>query len=142
MSSYFGGNGADRVGGLQVDGGSIYLVGQTDSTNLPTTSNALQRNPGGDFDAFVARIRLIDRQLEYCSYLGGAGSDETVGQGLSLDRSGNLIVVGDTDSANFMVTPGVVQPTPGGGVDTFVTKFKLPGSAKHPRSPATSSSAF
>ncbi|MBZ5610168.1 MAG: SBBP repeat-containing protein [Acidobacteriia bacterium] len=52
-SSYFGGNEDERTFGLALDGsGTAYIVGNTVSTDLPTTPNALQRTPGG-FDGHV-----------------------------------------------------------------------------------------
>ena len=58
-STYLGGGGADKGGGIAADGGNAYVVGTTASTNFPTV-NALQSVFGGggtpDGDSFVAKI--------------------------------------------------------------------------------------
>ncbi len=52
-SSYYGGNEDERTFGLALDSsGTVYIVGNTVSTNLPTTANAFQKTPGG-FDGHV-----------------------------------------------------------------------------------------
>ena len=63
-STYFGGSGTgpygDQVYGLTLDSSSnIYVVGQTDSTDLPTTSGALQPSLDGPTDAFVAKFTAL-----------------------------------------------------------------------------------
>jgi hypothetical protein len=56
-STYLGGAGEDSGRAIAVDSaGNAYVTGQTQSTNLPTTSGALQTTPGGGMDAFVARV--------------------------------------------------------------------------------------
>jgi uncharacterized protein (TIGR03437 family) len=47
-SSYFGGNADDIGGGIVLDGaGTVYIVGETGSSNLPITSGAVQKTFGG-----------------------------------------------------------------------------------------------
>ncbi len=49
--------GADRGLGIAVDrSGSVYVVGDTDSTDFPTTAGAFQRFFGGGKDTFVAKV--------------------------------------------------------------------------------------
>ncbi len=56
-STYLGGSGSDRGGGIAVDGaGNAYVTGETFSTNFPTTPGAFQTTFGGFADAFVAKI--------------------------------------------------------------------------------------
>jgi uncharacterized repeat protein (TIGR01451 family) len=57
ISTYLGGSGLDSGRALAVDGlGDIYLAGHTQSTNFPTTANALDRTLSGTSDAFVTRL--------------------------------------------------------------------------------------
>ncbi len=59
FSSYLGGSSNDFVGGIAVDSlGSIYLGGETTSTNFPTTLGALQTTAQGGGDGFVAKIKF------------------------------------------------------------------------------------
>jgi hypothetical protein len=82
----------------------------------------------------------IDPSLVYSTYLGGASNDE--GNGIAVDVSGNVYVIGYTQSRNFPTTRGAVQTTyrstfvgrsrvfvPGVGGNAFVTKLNSNGSA-------------
>ncbi len=56
-STYLGGNTDDRGFGIALDSvGNVYLVGETESTNFPTTSGAPQTLLTGTEDAFVAKF--------------------------------------------------------------------------------------
>jgi hypothetical protein len=56
FSTYLGGSASDTGEHIAVDGaGSLYVIGQTASTNFPT-ANPLQQKVGGSFDAFVAKL--------------------------------------------------------------------------------------
>lgn len=76
----------------------------------------------GNYDR--SRELVIDPALNYATYLGGSGEDESLG--IALDSSANSYVTGDTDSANF---PSAGGATNGGSFDIFVTKLKADGSA-------------
>jgi hypothetical protein len=68
------------------------------------------------------RSLVIDPTVNYCTYLGGALWDQA--EGITSDSSGNIIVVGYTQSSNFPVTTGSY----GGVEDAFVTKLSNDGS--------------
>ncbi len=66
-SSYFGGNEDERPLGLALDSsGTVYMVGNTVSTNLPVTPNALQKTFGG-IDGHVAGAMRGDAFLSIFS---------------------------------------------------------------------------
>src|SRR5207245_2883332 len=73
-STYLGGSGEDSTTGLAIDAaGNAYVSGLTDSTNLPTTMEALQTvYGGGSNDAFVAKLDATGSVLVYSTYLGGS----------------------------------------------------------------------
>jgi hypothetical protein len=59
-SSYLGGSFLEFGRGVAVDAeGSAYVIGQTDSSDFPTTLGALDTGLGGGADAFVAKIAPI-----------------------------------------------------------------------------------
>jgi hypothetical protein len=134
-STYLGGSRYDYGYGIAVDGsGNAYVVGQTKSTDFPTTAGAFQTTlRGGSYDAFVAKIdpsQAGAASLVYSTYLGGKGNDTAYG--IAVDGSGNAYVTGLTTSTNFP-TLHPMQATYGGGSgghgDAFVTKLNPTGSA-------------
>jgi hypothetical protein len=119
--------------GAGADSG-VVLFGQTAAPDLPT-QNALQPSyGGGSLDAFVAKLRLDGSALVYATYLGGAQTD-AVGfwRSLAVDAAGRAYVTGATNSSNFPVTAGVVQPAFAAGstaswTDAYVAELGPSGS--------------
>ena len=70
-------------------------------------------------------ILIIDPILTYSTYWGGFAQ----GRGIAVDSDGNVYISGDTASSNLTTTTGSLQPSFGGGLDAFVTKFNADGSA-------------
>jgi len=127
-STYLGGAGTDEGYGIAVDSaGNAYVVGETSSTNFPTTSPLQPSNGGGGYyDVFVAKLNAAGSALVYSTYLGGSGSD--VGCGIAVDSAGNAYVTGGTSSTNF-ATASPLQASFGGVYDAFVAKLNAAGSA-------------
>jgi len=129
-STYLGGSDSDPGRKIAVDAaGNAYVVGQTLSSNFPTTAGAFQTSFGGGYsDAFVTKLNPTGSALVYSTYLGGTGEDDC--SGISVDADGNAYVAGFTASANFPATAGAFQTTFGGGYgDAFVAKLDPTGSA-------------
>jgi hypothetical protein len=113
--TYLGGSGDDAAYSLAVDGaGNAYIAGATDSTNFPTTTNAVYPTINGvldkDFgtylaDAFVAELNPSGSNLIYSTYLGGGAPDAA--NGIAVDSSGNAYVTGFTYSTNFPTTNAI-----------------------------------
>jgi hypothetical protein len=82
----------------------------------------------GDYDA--RRALTIDPVLSYATYLGGVDDNDDATT-LAVDGTGALYVAGQTNSIDFPVTPGVVQPTHTGfgQFDAFVAKLNPAGTA-------------
>lgn len=128
--TYLGGgvgvnDGVENIQGLAVDpAGNIYVVGDTRSTDFPTTPNAYDRTfNGGEYDVFFTKISPAKNgaaDLLYSTYLGGSGYDSA--GGVALDRWGNVYVAGDTDSSNFP-TLKAYDGSYNGNEDAFLTKF-------------------
>lgn len=130
----------DFVTGLVVDGaGSAYLTGFTNGDTFPVKDAFQpQLTPGVCltvwedrlcFDAFVTRLNP-DGTLGASSYLGGS-FDEYSG-GITLDPSGNVLLVGYTKSSNFPTTTGVLQPNASAGSNFYLAKV---GTAAAPPPP-------
>ena len=123
-ATYIGGTGQDSANGIAIDAaGTVYLTGQTASTNFPVSANApqTQLNGGsGVTDAFALHLNGAGNSLIYSTYLGGSASDN--GKAIAIDAQGNAFIGGATQSTNF---PGPNNPDfpPRGGGDGFVTKI-------------------
>jgi hypothetical protein len=126
-STYLGGGGFDEGFGIAVEAsGNASVVGDTSSSDFPTTAGAFQPALNGPDDGFVTRLDTTGSGLVYSTFLGGSGSDAT--QGIVIDGSGNAYVVGVTTSTDFP-TMDAFQPSFGGGTfDAFVAKINPTGS--------------
>ena len=132
-STYFGGNNQDVIASAVMDSsGRIHLAGWTESTDLPTTSGALQHafTPGplpGYTDAFYARLNPNGSTLDYGTYLGGTDFDTATG--VAVDSNGNAYVAGNTSSRDFP-TFNAAQPQPAGDPGyVFLAQFAASGPA-------------
>lgn len=111
-STYLGGSGNDMATGIAVDAsGSAYVIGETQSSNFPATSAAVQTaqtitNAAFSQNAFVAKLSADGSQLVYSTYLGGGA--ENTGR-IAVDSAGEAVVIGSTASKNFPVTQGAYQ---------------------------------
>jgi hypothetical protein len=125
-STYFGGTVDEAGWGIALDEGrNVYITGFTKSPDFPLL-NAVQPEPGGDDDAFVAKLGASGANLVFSTYLGGIGHD--FGQGVAVGGAGGAAVVGRTASHNFPV----VEPAQGelrGQSDAFAARFSPAGSA-------------
>jgi hypothetical protein len=118
-AGYIGGSGDDRGHAVAVDSsGAAYVTGRTDSdaATFPETVGPLLV-PGGEIDAFVAKLSPGGTALEYAGFLGGAGRD--VGYGIAVDASGRAYVSGETASFPTTVGPDLTHNL---GTDAFVAK--------------------
>ncbi|HVA00140.1 MAG TPA: SBBP repeat-containing protein, partial [Terriglobia bacterium] len=124
-STYLGGSGADSAQGVAVDAsGNAYLTGYTYSTDFPTLSPYQAAN-AGSADVFITKFNPAGSALVYSTYLGGTGLDRSTS--IAVDTSGNVYVAGETASAAFPTTSGVVQTANHGNGDAFVAKLSANG---------------
>jgi hypothetical protein len=90
------------------------------------------RSVGFAIGAYDRNLPLvIDPLLSYASYLGGSLID--FGAAIAVDASGDAIVTGYTDSADFPIASGAFQPSlfeaAGGADDVFISKINGAGTA-------------
>ncbi len=110
-STYLGGEGSDKGLGIALDSfNNAYVTGQTTSTKFPT-ANPTQPNFGGgtpgqfDSDAFLSELNYTGTTLTlpFSTYIGGSGDEDVQGGFVALDATGDIYVVGDTNSTNFPI---------------------------------------
>jgi hypothetical protein len=78
-----------------------------------------------DYDR--TRPLVIDPSIVYATYVGGSHWDN--GNAVAVDALGAAYIVGQTYSADFPITPGVVDVTHGGEYEAFVAKISPAGDA-------------
>ncbi|MFN8424238.1 MAG: hypothetical protein U0470_12965 [Anaerolineae bacterium] len=112
--------------------GNAYLSNQTTSRedtfpdgdglgDLPTFDGTFN---GGDWDAYVVKVKADGTGLGYAGYLGGGADDDA--KGMALDDAGAAYLTGDTRSVDFPVKIGP-DLTYNGGTDAYVVKINPDG---------------
>jgi uncharacterized repeat protein (TIGR01451 family) len=109
FSTYFGGSGSETSPSVAVNGdGFIYLVGTTQGSpenSFPTAATQTLIPPtsltsSSPSHIFVAKISPSQPStVVYETFLGGSGSDNSVGIGV--DNGGSAFIVGNTTSPDF-----------------------------------------
>lgn len=122
-TTYLGGSGNDIGFSIKMDSiGRRYIGGTTNSSDFPIR-NAIQEINHGENDLFITVIDSTGSSLEFASYLGGKGADQIYN--VSLGPSGDIFIMGVTNSKDFPTTSGVFQPEFAGVRDAVVTRLNL-----------------
>jgi hypothetical protein len=127
FSTYFGSqnNVTSGIKLLPMADGEL-VVGTTTALDFPTTANAYQKTAGGgtcDYGPFLhgkpcsagfaTKFSPDGSSMVFSTYLGGTMA--TLISSVAKDTSGNLFLVGATNSPTFPMTSGSVGPSYGGG---------------------------
>jgi hypothetical protein len=141
-STFIGGHYLDVSNAITLgEDSTVYITGYTNSwgpfdvQKFPVTDGAYstQHNspdPPPDMapDAYVLRLNKFGSSIIFGTFIGGDATDE--GISIAIDRNGNTYIAGNTNSTNIIPTsvPGF-DKTVGNGVDGFVVKLNIAGSA-------------
>ena len=118
----FGGGQEEKLTGIALDTKrGIYAVGYTRSADFPT-KDPVQPTLAGPSDLFLTRLTLPALEISFSTFFGGNGDDS--GWGIAIDRSGNPVVAGITDSMDLPRTSGAYQHANGGKRDAFLASFR------------------
>ncbi|HZL25415.1 MAG TPA: Ig-like domain repeat protein [Acidobacteriaceae bacterium] len=111
--TYLGGTANDTITGMTVDSaGSVYVIGNTSSTDFPVkgayqSTNPETLNPTYPLAIFVSKFNATGTTLVYSTYLGA--SEYTYSAGIAVDTGGNAYVTGYTSYGDYPVTAGAYQ---------------------------------
>lgn len=120
-STFMGGSSDDSANSIATDSrGNIYVTGQTESLDFPTTSAAYDTSFHNG-DAFVSKLNGNLTTLLASTFLGGA--DDDVGNSIAISTEGNIYVAGHTGSSDFPTTPGSYSTSKGILFDAFISKL-------------------
>lgn len=118
LSTFLGGAGDDAANAAARDAqGNVIVAGETASGSFVGAPGALR----GPSDAFVVKLDPTGSTVLWAVRLGGAGADTALA--LAVDAAGDVVVAGETSSADFPATAGALQQTHGGGADAFVARL-------------------
>lgn len=139
-SRYYGGSQDDGINSIYMDNAdNLYFTGQARSNDI-TMVNAAQSSlstiSATNTDAIVGKLDNLHKII-YSTYLGGGGTAYTatkdVGRDITVDASGNAIVVGSTDANNFPVGNSTGNSNTfydgslGGYQDGFIVRYSPTG---------------
>jgi hypothetical protein len=130
-STYLGGDSEDFITDIAVDFFfDVYLIGGTNSVDLPPADWLQPTYNGGQFDAFYSVLEPNFTFLWTNSYLGGNGIDTANNLALREVLVGGfgetLYIVGEVRSTNFP-TAAAAQPARAGVQDGYIMRNRLYG---------------
>jgi uncharacterized repeat protein (TIGR01451 family) len=137
-STYFGGSSDEQATGITIDASrNVYITGNTDSRDLPTTPGAFEASFRHVFVAKFNPSLSGASSLVYSTFLGGtlnAFNDRSFA--IAVDTSGDAYVTGRTNATDFPATASAYASTCGTDAncnghlfDAFVTEINSSGSA-------------
>ena len=134
-STVIGGGFYDHGSDIAVEDGDVYVSGDTESFDFPTTAGAYDRNfhgsGGGGTDTFFAKISpdaAGTADLVYSTYLGG--NDYAHGDAAIAVHDGDAYLAGGTDSPAYPTTPGALHHQFDGGSDIFARPVSPDGAGR------------
>jgi uncharacterized protein (TIGR03437 family) len=104
--------------------GDIWIAGNTNTTDLPMTSNALKTTCGCsqfDGDGFLAEFSSDGTKLLYATYIGTSGADDLTSA--AMDSAGNVWMAGNTNGSDLPVTSNAIQSQLSGAMDGFIAQY-------------------
>ncbi len=129
-STYIGGTFTDIGNGIVIDKiGNAYVTGDTGpaSSGFPTTAGAYDTSSNGGVDGFVLKLNQNGSNLVYSTFIGGNEGDS--GYDIVLNKTGNVIITGCTNSLDFPMTNNSYDDSFNGGADIIVAILNKTGGA-------------
>jgi hypothetical protein len=123
--------------------GFAYIAGTTSSSDFPITPGAYQNFHTINYEAFVSKLSQDGSHLIWSTMIAGTGPDTgTSAQGLTVDPTGNVYLIGTTgdftngsngqlipQTSTFPTTPGAYNRTELAGWREFLVKINSTGTA-------------
>lgn len=122
-SELIGGHSFDAVRTARYDAeGTVHLLGHTNSTNFPTTADAVKSYKVSDnHDLMYLEMDLEAHTVSHATLIGPAEGD--FGMDLALDEWGIPVLAGHSRSPSFTTTVGCHDPSYNGAGDAVVLRY-------------------
>lgn len=135
-ATYLGGTDSENGVDIKIDSeGYACVIGSTNSTDFPVSSNAYQKHLGTTSsparasnwaDIFVTKFNLTGTGIIFSTYIGGNLGDNA--GGIAIDAANNIFIAGSTNSTTYPIV-NALQTSFAGYSDAVVTKLNASGSA-------------
>jgi Beta-propeller repeat len=103
-TSFFGGSSLDTpVAATLGEGGKLYVLGGSESDDLPVSDNATQPRLAGPADVFLARFDASSGQPDFVTYFGGTQEGE-IPEAVAVGRGGTAYFTGYTYTSDLPTT--------------------------------------
>lgn len=122
-STYIGGTDQDFATGISFGDTSVFVSGQTYSTDFPVTDSMHQDSLKGLSDGFLAKLSK-DGDLVWATYFGGENDDNI--QSVKTFNN-NVYFIGSTDSDSSISTVGTFQEIKSDSTDAFIGEMDSEG---------------
>ncbi|MGD8306112.1 MAG: SBBP repeat-containing protein [Ignavibacteria bacterium] len=122
-STFLGGNGNEwRVSIVLDTNENVFVCGETQSLNFPTSQSAYNTTFNGGSDIFISKLSSDLTALNASTFFGGSNFEEALA--MRIDNSENIVIAGYTTTINFPTTPGAYDQSYNGGTrDAYVAIF-------------------
>jgi len=123
QATFLGGSEDDNAYAIGYYSGYIYVAGETESSDFPTTSGAYSTSLKGSKDIFVSRLPEDLSDLDASTLIGGSETSDTSEQlGSMVITSDGVFLTGMTRSSDFPIENGY-DNTLNGTRDMFVARL-------------------
>jgi hypothetical protein len=127
-ATYLGGSLIDEFKALTLNHlNEVIVTGGSTSTDFPVTTGAYDTTHNGVMDLVAVHLNSDATALLFATYAGGSEMD--TGKDIVLNDSEEIIITGNTSSAEFPTTAGAMERVyQGGDHDGVILKFSASGS--------------
>lgn len=124
--TYLGGSDSDGLYAVKAStSGQWFVAGNTNSSDVMTTSTAWQKTYQGSGDVFLSRLDGMGTSVVYSTYLGGSDVDYV--KAIAVEDDDELYVLGASRSTDWYISGGLYGHS--GQYDAFLTHMTADGSA-------------